>query len=72
LALGVVLLMASLHGLFPFEPRTTFLTLLRIATVEVLVVLTFVLPIIYFDLEPEVSGFIKRISADLKKKYFKL
>jgi O-antigen/teichoic acid export membrane protein len=72
LALGVVLLMVSLHGLFPFEPRTTFLTLLRIATVEVLVVLTFVLPIIYFDLEPEVSGFMKRISADLKKKYFKL
>jgi hypothetical protein len=31
-----------------------------------------VLPIVYFDLEPEVSGFMKRISADLKKKYFKL
>jgi O-antigen/teichoic acid export membrane protein len=72
LAWGLVTLIAFLQWLFPFEPRTTFLTLLRIASVEILILLTFVLPVIYFNLEPEVSGFIRRISADWKKKYFKL
>lgn len=72
LALGVVLLVVLLQWLFPLEAQTTFLTLLRIATVELIVFVAFVLPVIYFNLEPEVSGFIRRISADLKKKNFKL
>jgi O-antigen/teichoic acid export membrane protein len=72
LAFGVVLLVVLLHWLFPFKPQTTFLTLLRIATVELIVFLAFVLPVIYVDLEPEVAGFVRRISADLKKKNIKL
>lgn len=67
MALGVILVFSVFEYFLPFQSTmTTFLTLFRIASMEMLVVLAFVLPVIYFRLEPEVSGLVLRIYEDVK------
>jgi len=73
LSFAVIIAVVALEFIFPFNPASaTFSRVFRIAFIEVLIAMAFIFPVILFNLEPEVSGFARRIYSELKKKYIKL
>ncbi|MFM7596325.1 MAG: lipopolysaccharide biosynthesis protein [Flavobacteriales bacterium] len=58
---------------FPFySESTTISKLLRIACIEALVLVGFVLPVLRFNLEPETAGYARNFIHTIKKKYLTL
>lgn len=73
---AAVLVGASLYlvnNAIPFDHQSSsFVKILRIAILDVLVGLSFIVPVIVFHWEPEVAGFVLRKYRDVTSKYLKL
>ena len=73
LALGVIFIKYLLEWIFPLNTASTaMLRLVRIGVMEFFVGLFFVFPVVYYGVEPEVAGFVKRFMTRVTTKRIKV
>lgn len=72
LFIGVILVHLLFENFFPLSKElTTFNKLLRIVIIELWVLVGFVFPVLWFNLEPETSGYMRAFVLEFKRKYIK-
>lgn len=69
----IILIYYFITSFFPFASQTSRIDrILRVLMIEFYVLIGFIIPVIYFNWEPESSGFARSFISQIRKKYLKL